>query len=139
MALELKQGHNQAAYLVKDKKWAQYDKVIDLIVNSGYHTAFTIDPPIHVHLLQEFWANAEVITVDGEPVSIASNIGKTVIGISPEVLAIRLGIQDKDAPTAFKTGEVHTTLTECGYQGDLSHTTIYKNFLIARTSFYFTI
>ena len=54
MALVLKQGHNQRAFLEKQEGWSQYDEIIDLVVKSQYFTALTIDPPIHPETLNEF-------------------------------------------------------------------------------------
>ena len=137
MALELKQGHNQAAYLVKDKNWAQYDEIIDLIVKSPYYTAFTIDPPIHVGTLREFWANAVETVVNDKVVSIKFTVQNKTMAITPEILGIKLGLNDKDAPEHFKSGDVQSTMTACDYQGDLSHTTIYKRYFDSQYKFLF--
>ena len=91
MALQLKQGHNQTAYLEKEEKWPQYDDIIDTIVKSNYHTTFTISPPIHVETLNEFWANAETTIVNDEVIAIKSTINGKTMAITPDTLSIRLG------------------------------------------------
>ena len=50
------------------------------------------------------------------------------MAITPATLGIRLGLDDVDAPDQFPNSEFHLTMTECGYQGTLSHATIFKKF-----------
>ena len=128
MALVLKQGHNQQGYFVKEDKWSQYDEIIDLVVKSQFYTAFTIDPPLHVETLNEFWANAEAVTVNNKVISLKSTIQGKLMAITPESLGIRLGLNDMDAPEHIPSADIHLTMTECGYQGTLSHATVYKKY-----------
>ena len=127
MALELKSGHNQTAYLEKDDKWSQYNKIIDAVVQSNYHTTFTISPPIHVETLREFWANAETTIVNNEFIALKSTIKGKTMAVTPEILSHRLGIDDNNAPKHIATGVVQATLTACDYKGDLSHAILIPN------------
>ena len=63
MALRLKTTHNLAAHLTPDPDFPAYHEVIGVMVNSQYHTALTITPPLHLDALQQFWANATVTKV----------------------------------------------------------------------------
>ena len=115
MALVLKQGHNLRAYLEKQEGWSQYDEIIDLVVKSQYFTALTIDPPIHLETLNEFWANAETVMVDDEVISLNSTIKGRQMAITPAILSNRLGLNDVNAPEKFDNSAIHLTMTECGY------------------------
>ena len=128
MDLQLKLSHNQITYLTKDEHWEKYHDIIDTIVNSRYHTAFIIDPPIHVDALRQFWANAKASMVNGEVVALKSKVNGKVLAITPEVLSQALELNDNNAPTSISTGVVHATLTAYEYQGNLSHATIYKKY-----------
>ena len=128
MALVLKQGHNQRAFLEKQEGWSQYDEIIDLVVKSQYFTALTINPPIHTETLNEFWANAETMTTDNEVNSLNSRIKGKPLTITPATLATRLGLDDVTAPDHVANSDIHLTMTECGYQGTLSHATIFKKY-----------
>src|ERR1043165_8225222 len=128
MALILKQGHNQRGYFEKHEAWSQYDEIIDLVVKSQYFTALTIDPPIHTETLNEFWANAEMVTVNDKVISLNSTIQGRRMAITPVSLAIRLGLNDVKAPDQFPNSQIHLTMTECGYQGTLSQAIIFKKY-----------
>src|ERR1044071_1112209 len=128
MALILKQGHNQKGYFEKHEAWSQYDEIIDLVVKSQFFTSLTIDPPIHTETLNELWANAETVTVNDQVISLNSTIQGRRMAITPETLGIRLGLDDVGAPDQFPNSEIHMTMTECGYQGTLSHATIFNKF-----------
>ena len=131
MALILKQGHNQKGYFTKDADWSQYDDIINLVVKSQFNTAFTVDPPIHEDILNEFWANAEEVTVNNNVIALRTTIQRKVMAITPDSLSIRLGLRDADASTQFPTTEIQQTMIDCGYQGNISHSTIFKKYFDA--------
>jgi hypothetical protein len=139
MALILKQGHNQRGYFEKNEAWSQYKEILDLAVKSQYFTPLTIDPPIHTETLNEFWANAETVTVNNKVISLNSTIKGRRMAITPAILAIRLGLDDVNAPDQFPNSQIHLTMTECGYQGTLSHATIFKKYFEPSINCFFII
>jgi len=137
MALQIKQGHNQIAYLVKEPKWSQFHDMIDLLTKSYYYHVLTVNPPIHVQTLQTFWANARTTVVDKQVVALVSTIKDKTFAITPEILSSRLHLDDNDFPLSIPEGEIHATMVACDYTGDLSHATIYKRYFDPQYKFLF--
>ncbi|MFS7986975.1 hypothetical protein Hanom_Chr11g01016581 [Helianthus anomalus] len=77
MALEFKSCHNYLSYLVKHSKNTIFHTMIDTIISSNYHHVLTVNAPIHISILREFWANAKISLQNKKCYLITSTINKT--------------------------------------------------------------
>src|ERR1043165_2567131 len=94
MDLQAKATHNYLPYLVKTYENTPFHSTIDIILQSKYLTILTVDAPIYLDTLQEFWLNAEFLLQDKKPSSIISKIGETNIVITPQLISSTFSLND---------------------------------------------
>jgi len=94
MAIPFKANHNLIAYLTKESKWGGYHNTIDQILRSKFVPALTINPPLYLDILREFWENAEVVNTNNSVVALRSTVCQKVVAITPATLSKHLLLND---------------------------------------------
>ena len=137
MDLQAKATHNYLPYLVKTYENIPFHTTIDIILKSKYLTILTVDPPIYIDTLQEFWLNAEVLLQDKKPTTIISKIWETNIAITPQLISTTFSLNDLSGNDSFPKAELHIEFQERGYDSQMTGSTCFKKFFSPVMKFFF--
>ncbi|KAI3706162.1 hypothetical protein L1987_76420 [Smallanthus sonchifolius] len=117
--------HNLTTYLIKGKKSDGFDDMIDFLCQSKIYHSLTVNPPIYIPHMEDFWKSAIYSIEQGIPQIKAKVDGKDIT-ISEATLRKHLKLQDKGAAISYSKEVYMRSFVSIGCTGNQNEYTIEK-------------
>nr|GEX35800.1 proteoglycan 4-like [Tanacetum cinerariifolium]GEX85515.1 proteoglycan 4-like [Tanacetum cinerariifolium] len=119
--------HNVVAILDKSDAVEGFKQIIDFLSGSYIHYALTVNPPIYISCIKQFWNTASVKRSD-DVTRLQALIDRKKIVISEDVIREILQLDDAKGVVCLPNEEIFTGLAQMGYEKPSTKLTFYKAF-----------
>ena len=97
--------HNMVAFLEKSKGSEGFTQIIDFLNASPIRYALTVNPPICISFIKQFWATAKAITFNEEKQIKAKVDGQDIV-ITESSIRESLNLPDNEVIECFESGAI---------------------------------
>ncbi|PWA95250.1 hypothetical protein CTI12_AA052010 [Artemisia annua] len=129
LALESKRTfvdrHNMVAFLKKPKGSEGFTQIIDFLNATPIRYALSVNPPICISFIKQFWATAKVITVNEENKIKAMVDGQNIL-ITESSIRESLNLPDNEEIECLDTAAIFKGLEKMGYEKKNNKVKFYK-------------
>ncbi|MFS7955667.1 hypothetical protein Hanom_Chr07g00645341 [Helianthus anomalus] len=101
-----------------------FHSIIDVITSSKYHQILTINAPIHLPTLREFWENANFLLQNKKPYIMTSTINKEYAEITPQSISTMFNLHDMAGMKTIPKNELQREFIERGYEAQMVGATL---------------
>ncbi|GKA58941.1 hypothetical protein Tco_0758254 [Tanacetum coccineum] len=133
-ALKFADSHNMVAFLDKPTESEGFEQIVDFLHANPIKYVLTVNPTIYTSCIKQFWATAEVKTVNGEVQLQAQVDGKKVIIAETSVRRV-LKLKDDEGIECLPNADIFEQLTLMGYEKPSQKLTFYKAFISPQWKF----
>nr|GEY31705.1 hypothetical protein [Tanacetum cinerariifolium] len=126
--------HNVVAILKKSDAAEGFEQIIDFLSGSYIHYALTVNPPIYISCIKQFWNTASVKR-SGDITRLQALVDKKKIVIYVVVIREILQLHDAEGVVCFPNEEIFAGLAQMGYEKPSTKLTFYKAFFSSQWKF----
>ncbi|GKB93044.1 hypothetical protein Tco_0979181 [Tanacetum coccineum] len=126
--------HNVVAFLEKPAESDGFAEIIDFLKASSVSYALTVNPIIYTSCIQQFWATAQVKTVNGVR-QLQALIDKKKVIITEASIRNDLHLDDAEGTDCLPNTTIFEELAKMGYEKPSQKLTFYKAFFSPQWKF----
>nr|GFC57885.1 hypothetical protein [Tanacetum cinerariifolium] len=126
--------HNVVAILKKSHAAEGFEEIIDFLIGSYIHYAFTVNPHIYIPCIKQFWNTASVKRSD-DVTRLQALVDRKKIVISEDVIHEILQLDDAEGVVCLPNVEIFAGLAQMGYEKPYTKLTSYKDFFSSKWKF----
>nr|GEZ92016.1 hypothetical protein [Tanacetum cinerariifolium] len=126
--------HNVVDILKKSDAAEGFEQIIDFLSGRYIHYALTVNPPIYISYIKQFWNTASVKRSD-DVTRLQALVDRKKIVISEDVIREILQLDDAEGVVCLPNEEIFAGLAQMGYEKPSTKLTFYKAFFSSQWKF----
>nr|GEY64476.1 hypothetical protein [Tanacetum cinerariifolium] len=126
--------HNVVAILKKSDAAEGFEQIINFLSGSYIPYALSVNPPIYISCIKQFWNTASVKRSD-DVTRLQALVDRKKIVISEDVIREILQLNDAEGVVCLPNEEIFAGLAQMGYEKPFTKLTFYKAFFSSQWKF----